>query len=324
VLDVPVFKGKDLAHFRYRFAGTNEWTTQSINQRTLDFNKLAPGNYILEIACSNESGFFGIPIRFAFEVERPYWQKWWFYVLISLISMLLAGALAISRIRYIRKREELKRNALHAQLKALKAQMNPHFMYNALNSIQALIIQKDVMNSNLYLSKFSNLMRKILDASEREFISVSEEIGILELYLDLEKLRFGNEFVYTVIVDPSVDPYAMEIPSVLLQPYVENALKHGLLHKKGEKKLEIQFREEEGVLYCVIRDNGVGRKRSSEIHQRRSDHRSFATEAINKQVELMNDQSGRAIKVEIVDLEDVNGPTGTEVRVWIPQQDFGK
>ncbi|KXK43961.1 MAG: signal transduction histidine kinase [Bacteroidetes bacterium OLB11] len=143
--------------------------------------------------------------------------------------------------------------------------MNPHFMYNTLNSIQALILKQDIKNSNLYLSKFSHLMRKVLDVSGRDEISIQEEIEILELYLSLEKLRFGNDFLYKIIISNEVETQAIFLPPLLLQPFVENAIKHGLLHKKGEKQLIIRLEKETNHILCRIKDNGIGRKHSAEI-----------------------------------------------------------
>lgn len=161
-------------------------------------------------------------------------------------------------------------------------------------------------------------MRMILNASGKEMITLKEEVEILGLYLELEKLRFGNDFSYTISVDPNLDVEDQLLPSVIIQPFVENALKHGLLHKTGEKKLWISFDWKE-ELVCVVRDNGIGRKRSEEIRQRRmGSHQSFASEAVNRQVELMNSFSGKGIRIEIADLELDGESDGTEVKVFIP------
>ncbi|MFN7013528.1 MAG: sensor histidine kinase, partial [Bacteroidia bacterium] len=239
--------------------------------------------------------------------------------LCSLISILVVVLIYRYQIKKLRKRNEIEKKLILSQLSALKAQMNPHFMYNAINSIQALILEHDIKNSNLYLSKFSNLLRKILDASGKEFISLKEEIDILSLYLDLEKLRFGEDFNFTIEVDKQIDEYAIQIPAMLLQPFIENALKHGLLHKKGNKFLKIQFNFYNNHLQCVIEDNGVGRKRSEEIKQRfKKTHQSFATEATDKRVELFNKFTHGKYKIQVTDLYQNDVSTGTRVTIEIP------
>jgi LytS/YehU family sensor histidine kinase len=131
-------------------------------------------------------------------------------------------------------------------------------------------------------------MRKVLDASGRESISLQDEIDILDLYLELEKLRFGKDFEYTIQVASTIDTYKIELPSMIIQPFIENAIKHGLLHKKGNKELTIHFELNEKLI-CTIIDNGVGRKRSEEIKKRLTEqHQSFATEATQKRIELLN------------------------------------
>jgi LytS/YehU family sensor histidine kinase len=197
--------------------------------------------------------------------------------------------------------------------------MNPHFMYNALNSIQALILKKDIKNSNLYLSQFSRLMRKVLEISGKLEISIQEEVETLELYLSLEQLRFGAEFNYEIIVQKDLDAYSCYIPPLLLQPFVENAIKHGLLHKKGDKKLTISFQKEHDTLVCMIKDNGIGRVHAQEIKDRqREAHHSFSTSATQKRIELLNNVNGKNLALELIDLYENDEPSGTLVIMKIP------
>jgi hypothetical protein len=310
--------GKD-ALIKYRIIGIGEkWTKQSLANNKLIFSSLPPGDHILQVMVINESGVQSALNQIKLKVFAPFYQRWWFYLLIILSTLLTAGIIFRYQIRFIRKKALLKNQVLLAQLTALKAQMNPHFMYNALNSIQALILQKDIQRSNLYLNKFSKLMRMILDASGKETISIHEETELLRLYLDLEKLRFGDEFSYLVQIDESINQDDLEIPSILLQPFVENALKHGLLHKKGPKSIEIKF-QLKNELICTIRDNGIGRIKSQEIKERQSiDHKSFATDAINQRVDIINTTFGKGIRIEIEDLFEDNEAAGTLVILTIP------
>lgn len=214
-----------------------------------------------------------------------------------------------------KKQLALERQYKQSEVKAIKAQMNPHFVFNALNSIQDLIMLKDIRSSNEYLGKFADLMRKTLEASGQEAISVEDEVTLMTHYLELEKLRFGEDFSFDLVND--LDENSSEewqIPPLLVQPYVENAIKHGLLHKKGNKRLQVRFYEDGTVLHCVIEDNGVGRKKAHEIKQRRAkQHLSFATEQNDRRIQLINETSPIKTTLEVEDLMDDTGAIGTRV-----------
>jgi len=198
-------------------------------------------------------------------------------------------------LRETQKRLALEKQYRDSELKALKAQMNPHFIFNALNSIQEYIILNQKNLAGNYLGKFADLMRKYLHHSDAGFIAIQEEIESLEMYLELEALRFEDTLTYTVAIDESINNDAIKIPTMLVQPYVENALKHGLLHRKENRKLEVTFTQEQGdAILCVIEDNGVGRK-------------------------LLNYDKDKKIGVIIEDLLHEDGtPKGTKVILQIP------
>lgn len=223
-----------------------------------------------------------------------------------LLTAAIVTLIFIVRIRIIRKRASIQQDLTSSQLAAINAQMNPHFMYNTLNSIQDLILKSDIKNTNYYLSRFSSLMRKILEASQHNTILLDEEIEILELYLTLEKLRFGDEFIYKITCDDAIDTSRVLIPSIIIQPFIENAINHlGLLHKKDNKKLEVKFELKSNTLVCIITDNGVGRKRAEEIKQRSPlKHKSFATKATEKRLTLINSYRQQAIDLQILDLKE--------------------
>ena len=237
---------------------------------------------------------------------------------ITLLFIVIIALIFYSRLKYLKRKADLKNKLVGSQLTALKSQMNPHFMFNALNSIQDLMLHKDTKGSNLYISKFSNLMRKVLNASDQSSITLQEEIEILSLYLDLEKLRFGNEFTFELKLDEAIDPYSLTLPSMILQPFVENAIKHGLLHKKGEKKLSIQFILQEQLI-CEITDNGIGRKHAEKIKSRQNRNASFATSATEKRIELLNSFDRVNYKFEIIDLIENGQAAGTKVRISLPK-----
>ena len=207
--------------------------------------------------------------------------------------------------------EKVEKELIKSQIRVINSQMNPHFVFNALNSVQDLIMQQDIRNSNIYLGKFADLMRQTLDYSQKDLIPLSKELDTATLYLDLEKLRFGDDFTYTIHAELNKDELEeQEIPSLLLQPYVENAIKHGLLHKKGPKKLTIDISKTDKQITIEIIDNGVGRKKSEEINERRKDgHNSFAMKANEQRLALVKESTGKDIQLTITDYE----PSGTKV-----------
>ena len=213
---------------------------------------------------------------------------------------------------YAALEEQKKGEVAHLQLKSLKAQMNPHFMFNAMNSIQNLVLKGDKHEAYQYLSKFSAMVRENLNMSEKSFVSFDEEFSLLQKYLELEKLRFRTDFEYQLIgANKMEDIY---IPSMIIQPFVENAIKHGLLHKVDKnKRLRIEFVQDD-VFICIITDNGVGVKKSREINTNNNqEYTSFSTQAIKNRLELLKDFYKTDIGFEYVPIK-----SGTQVVVKIP------
>lgn len=312
------FRSRGNFTYAYRLAGTDSsWTLLPASSPQVQFSQLAAGSYRFQVRAINENGVSSNTEEFLFRIATPFWQRWWFYVLLVIAALAMATLVFILRIRSINRKAELKNKMILSQMAALKSQMNPHFMFNALNSIQDLVIQQDIKNSNFYLGKFSKLMRKILHASGSESHALHDEIEFLGLYLDLEKLRFGDDFTYTISVDPALETDDIKVPSMIIQPFVENAMKHGLLHKSGTKTLHIDFSLRDKLI-CTVTDNGVGRKRAAEIKNRAGEkHRSFATGATQQRLDLLN-TSVSGFGFEINDLEKEGVATGTEVVIRIP------
>ncbi|MBP6730440.1 MAG: histidine kinase [Chitinophagales bacterium] len=223
-----------------------------------------------------------------------------------------------------KKEAELQKTNLlnmENELKALKAQMNPHFIFNSLNSIQEIFFMGDKQLANEHLSRFSQLMRSILKASSRQSVSLHEDITMLHEYLALETLRLGDLFSYSISHDDTVDVFTIEIPPMVLQPFVENAIKHGLQHKHGEKKLSINFTfiASDELLQCQISDNGIGRKASAVINEKRIGHQSFATSAMARRFQILNQNSEQKFDYRYLDnTDDTGNSTGTTVLVTIP------
>lgn len=209
-----------------------------------------------------------------------------------------------------------------SELKALKSQMNPHFIFNALNSIQMQFMYGDKLIANEQLNNFTYLTRQILEVSGKKSITISDEVEILTKYLELEQLRFKKDFTYSIDISNSIDEDYHKIPPMLIQPFVENSIKHGLLHQKGDKKVKIYFDidDKETHLICTIIDNGIGRKKSAEIKAKNhSTHNSFSTKAIEQRLELLNKKAQLSDLITYSDLiNEQNEVTGTKVVIKIP------
>ncbi|WP_348769016.1 sensor histidine kinase [Tenacibaculum sp. 190524A05c] len=213
---------------------------------------------------------------------------------------------------YLELEEKRKNEFAHLQLKSLKAQMNPHFMFNAMNSIQNLVLKGDKHEAYNYLTKFSSLIRDNLNMSEKSFVSFEDEILLLKKYLELEKLRFRENFQYEMIGIDFID--SIKVPSMIIQPFVENAIKHGLLHKKtGIKKVTLKFTLHE-VLECAIIDNGIGMIASKEINELNEvKNNSLSTKLIEERLTLLKDYYKTNIGFNYIDI-----PEGTKVIIKIP------
>jgi two-component system LytT family sensor kinase len=257
------------------------------------------------------------------------------YLIFGIVGLLLIGSftsfLLFTRFRVQQQNKllaakvssiEFEKDKTRMELTALKSQMNPHFIFNALNSIQEFIILNDKKKANQFMGKYADLVRSTLNMSDKESITIDEEIKSLELYLELEKLRFEDNFSYEVLVSEELLNNNYRLPAMLIQPYVENAIKHGLLHQQGPKTVNIQFEidsSDNSIITCTIEDNGIGRVRSEALNAMRlKKHTSFSTGATKKRLELLNQGKENAIVVDFNDLYDADAlAKGTKVTLRI-------
>jgi len=256
---------------------------------------------------------------FSFKIVPPFWRTWWFITLVVLAVFGLTIFIMQYRISQVNQKLALENALAESERKALRLQMNPHFVFNALDAISGFIFQNNAKEAVRYLGSFAKLMRITLESSRETVVPLQNEIQLLKNYIDLEQLRFNNKFQYFITVDDEVDVYDVQLPPMLLQPFVENAILHGLRNKEGEDgKLEISFLEADDHLVCTIEDNGIGRKKSAELNVGKN-KKSLATSITKERIELLSKSLGERVTFSIVDLEnDMGEAMGTKVVITFP------
>ena len=324
--DIINFKYPKNIAIKYKLNEEDDWKFVNANQGQININSLSPGNYTFEIQLVNEIA--SNVVKFNFIIFPPFYKAWWFIISIIVVSSGLVLLIMSIRIRIINMNNKilldkvtLEKDLRQSLLTSIRTQMNPHFVFNALNTIQSFIYTNDKKNASEYLVKFSDLTRLILEMSEKESVTLKEEIQALELYVKLESVRFNDMLDYNFIVDANIAKDYIRIEPMIIQPYVENAIKHGLLHKKEDKKLFIYITMNNSMLTITIEDNGVGRVKSNDINRVKNKmHVSFSSNANKKRIEILNqNKEERITGVETIDLYDENNlPIGTRVIIEIP------
>ncbi|MCU0374307.1 MAG: histidine kinase [Chitinophagaceae bacterium] len=304
------------------------WQALEPDNRLLLLSALAPGRYVVQIEAGNEDGWVSkAPLVFTFRVKNPIYRQYWFLLLMGIAAVALVYSWFYFRLKREQKENALKTKQMlleqelqRSKMASIKSQMNPHFFFNALNTIQSFIYTNEKNLAVSYLNQFSELTRMILDMSNQDLISLSDEIKSLTLYLDLETQRFEEKLKYEILIDPELQPDFFLLPPMLVQPYVENAIKHGLLHSKLPWHLSIAFRKTLNGLEVAVEDNGIGRKKSGQLNaNRQKHHQSFAMKANEKRLEILNKGLNNDISVEIIDKENEWGAaSGTKVVLKVP------
>ncbi len=294
-------------------------------EKTAYYYNVPPGHYVFRIKAANSDGVWAEK-AIAIIIDPPWWRTWWAY---ALFALLLAGLIYVFiqyRISKIRVQHEIilqKHRAAELEMQALRAQMNPHFIFNCLNAINGYILNNEAETAADYLTKFSRLIRMVLNNSQKQFISLEEELETLGLYLYMESLRFKDNFNYEIKCNDTVDAFSIFIPPMLLQPFVENAIWHGLMNKDGYRKLIIDLHFEDNILHCNITDNGVGRKKAAQLKSKSVEkNKSMGMDITKNRMALLNhDLNGQSF-YEIDDLEDEYGVSaGTKVSLKIKTRD---
>lgn len=311
--------------YLYQLEGLEDKWIDNGTRQFASFGELNPGDYIFKVKAKNIDGKISSNIdKLYFTVKPAIHERLWF----KLISTLLfAGAIAF--IIYFRiknaiteEQEKSKQNQIigELKLKALRAQMNPHFIFNSLNSIQDFVLNNEKQLASKYLSKIAKLIRMILDISEQTFTSIDSKIEFLKLYIDLENLRLNNTITCSFEVDSEIDKEAL-IPTLLIQPHIENAIWHGLQYKVEEKSLKISMvKKGENLIQVIVEDNGIGRAAAMKIKKEKTpQHQSQGLKKTEERFEVLKKYFGSYPKIEIIDMFDENKlACGTKVILQIP------
>lgn len=295
-------------------------------RNTISYSGLPSGSYTLKIKAANNDGLWSTKeLVIKIIIHPPIYKTWWFIALSIALLFGLAYTWNRYRINQVRQKEILKatfqEQIAQTEMKALRAQMNPHFIFNSLNSIQKYILENNHFEASQYLTKFSRLIRLILDHSNQNNILLSSEIELLKLYVEMESLRFDNKFDYTIYVTADISTETIEIPSMLVQPYVENAIWHGLLHKENKGLLTIIFaKNEENELIATIEDNGIGREKAGVLKSKQVlKKKSYGIQITENRIALINKMQNINTSCSIEDLKDYNNNSlGTKITIRIP------
>ena len=315
----------DETKYYYQLEGVDHDWILADKDQAAHYNQLQNGKYVFKVKCVNRDGLSSQTTAVLnIVITPPFWKTWWFRSLVLIAIVLMIYLVVQQRIKKIKAKEKIKLQTTELEIKALKAQMNPHFIFNAMNSIQEFTLMGEVDNANKYVSKFSKLLRKVLHQSNQNSILLSDEIETLRLYLEIENVRLGKDFQYEIHVENETEAQVIRMPSMLLQPFVENALHHGLVHKEGIKKLQINFTmPDEDILICEIIDNGIGREKSKHLKAAQHaalKHDSLGIQLVEERLRLLSDPGQKQTIITIKDMVSVTGePEGTTVTISIPQ-----
>ncbi len=302
--------------YKYRFNKNSKWITTSIPDIAL-INPI-PGKYNLEVKYQNEDGIWSKPQHILyFAIEDYFYNKPLFLFLIVVMFGIIVYLIFRFRIKQIKRKHQLNSKINQLEQRALQAQMNPHFIFNALNSIQSFLVFEENIKAEKYLLTFSQLIRQTLTNSREPNISIQNEIEILEKYLDLERMRFREKFNYAIHLELNNNELNKKIPNMLIQPFVENSVIHGFSTLESGGKIDILLESvDENQIRCTIKDNGIGRKRS--MQQSNKNHVSFATTITEERLMAFEKKHRIHFSIETIDIENEDGTTGTKVIINLP------
>jgi two-component sensor histidine kinase len=298
----------------------NVWKFSDYKSRQIIYSNLSPGKYIFELKAQMLGGNWQEePIELFITITPPFWQTWWFRILAGLFLVGIIFYFVRWRIAGVRKKEQQKamhqKELLELEAKALRAQMNPHFIFNSMNSIKSLINKNENDIAANYLTTFSKLIRTLFQNSDKREVSLYEELETCKFYTQLEKMRFADKVEFVFDIDETIDLKDFKVPALILQPFIENAIWHGLIPKETGGKVTINVTKNNGTIQCVIDDNGIGREQSKQFKpQYEATYQSKGIGLTQSRLELDKLLNEREDSISIIDKKNELGKSeGTKV-----------
>jgi len=318
------FKNPGNVTYSYRLKGIDNNWKHTNRTGIASYIHLPGGNYTFEVKAQNTAGVWSEVTTVPIFIETPIYKTSWFTVLMALAVATGIFILYRWRISNIEKTEALKtefnKQIAETEMRALRAQMNPHFIFNCLNSINRYIVKNDHKTASFYLTKFAKLIRMILDNSENHLVTLSQELEALKLYIDIEALRFDHKFSYEIDIAEGVYSDTLLVPPMIIQPFVENAIWHGLLHKESHGKMHLRFYLQDDLLVCEVEDDGIGREKAMEMKSKSATTRkSLGLKITADRIEILNEKTNSRGGITFEDIKDISGNAqGTKVNIRIP------
>ncbi len=295
-----------------------EWFYTDASNRKAKYTNVPPGDYTFKVKAANNDGVWneeGTVVEL--NINPPFWKTLWFYILEGLLFVLII----IAYIKYREKNIKEKNMLLVLEQKLLRSQMNPHFIFNSLTSIQSFIFENNPIEAGSYLSKFSELIRSILYNSREEYISLEKEIKTLENYLEIQQLRYNNKFDFEIVVDSAIDIEMLAVPPMLAQPFIENSVEHGIKNIEGKGFISIKFSMVEESIFMILEDNGIGIEASKKLKDSKAkEHKSLAIIITKERINILNSkQKRKSFSIQITDIVGQDGKVaGTRIKFIIP------
>ena len=313
-----LFRANNNGMYQYRLLGNNDSTWRTTTQAFIEFTSLLAGEYIFEVKALNENNIASIQAaRYRFVVLAPIWKRGWFLLLAGIVMALITYLIYRRQIAINNEKNKIRELMLSYEQQALAAQINPHFIFNVITNIQSFVLTQEKKVAYNYLNKFARLMRLSLDNSRMKWVNLQSEIELVDIYLELEKLRFAR-FEFSIKCDENIDQQKTLVPSMLIQPFLENSVKHGifyLIDKRGV--INVQFEKVNENIVCTIEDNGVGRRVAAEKKPIHKEHRSAGQSITNKRLQLLMNETNQLFYFQIIDKQE---DRGTIIKFNIPYE----
>ena len=307
--------------YQYKLVGfDNDWQTTA--ERYVKYTNIPPGNYTFVVEAFNTSNSSRTSaLNYQFTIVPAIWQQWWFFPVTFLLLISVLFYLFKLRLKRVKERNRLLLSIAESKQVALVQLINPHFIFNVLNTIQGAVLKQDKLSAASIISKFGRLMRMSMELSKMKMVSLTREIEMIDRYFELEQIRAPNKFTYEIVLDDDLNPNTIHIPAMLIQPFVENAIKHGIMHMHGTGGIvKIRFSLLNGLLYCTVEDNGIGRYQAEQINEKiRPEHESAGIHITVERLKLLHKENSSKFEYTVIDKEDDEGtPTGTSILFTLP------